>query len=164
MKRNILITLGLVFIILLSTNANAKDKTEEQWKYDIECAGIGNEGTCLVKVWSYSKKGRITVEQAKKNAVHGVLFKGFSGSRGCTAQKPLIKDPATQYDKRDYFKSFFNKDHSYLKYAAIVSETPEVVKVSKKEYKVGYIISVSKDLLRKDLESAQIIKSLGAGF
>ena len=38
------------------------------------------------------------------------------------------------------------------------------VKVGKNEYKVGVVISVSKDLLRKDLEAAGIIKGLGAGF
>jgi GTP-sensing pleiotropic transcriptional regulator CodY len=33
-----------------------------------------------------------------------------------------------------------------------------------KEYKVGVIVSVNVSALRKDLEAAGIIKSLGAGF
>ena len=33
-----------------------------------------------------------------------------------------------------------------------------------KEYKVGVVVSVSKDELRKDLEAAGIIKSLNSGF
>jgi GTP-sensing pleiotropic transcriptional regulator CodY len=33
-----------------------------------------------------------------------------------------------------------------------------------KEYKVGVTVSVSKDQLRKDLEAAGVIKSLGSGF
>lgn len=33
-----------------------------------------------------------------------------------------------------------------------------------KEYKVGIVISVMKDALRKDLESAGVIKGLSSGF
>lgn len=110
------------------------------------------------------KNGQIPVEQVKKNAIHGVLFKGFAGAKGCTAQKPLIKNNATQYDKADFFDLFFGKDAAYLKYATVAADTPEIIKVNKKEYKVGYVISVMKDQLRKDLEEAGIIKSLSSGF
>ena len=37
------------------------------------------------------------------------------------------------------------------------------VKVGK-EYKIGVLVSVSKDALRKDLEAAGIIKGLSSGF
>lgn len=59
---------------------------------------------------------------------------------------------------------FFGKDAAYLKYATVAADTPEIIKVNKKEYKVGYVISVMKDQLRKDLEEAGIIKSLSSGF
>ena len=36
--------------------------------------------------------------------------------------------------------------------------------MSKKEYKVETIVSVNESLLRKDLEKANIIKSLSSGF
>ena len=38
------------------------------------------------------------------------------------------------------------------------------IKISKKEYKIGVVVSVSVASLRKDLESAGIIKSLSSGF
>ena len=39
----------------------------------------------------------------------------------------------------------------------------EVVKVGK-TYKIGLVVSVSKDALRKALEKAGVVKALGAGF
>ena len=33
-----------------------------------------------------------------------------------------------------------------------------------KEYKIGVVVSINVNLLRKDLETAGIIKGLGAGF
>lgn len=160
----ILIIMFVASIYTATTTAKEQKKVTKEWKYDIECAGTGSEGTFMVKVWSYGKKANIPAEEAKKNAVHGVLFKGFAGAQGCTAQKAIVKDPATQNDKADFFDKFFDKENTYLKYASIISTTPEIIKVGKNEYKVGYVISISKDQLRKDLEAAGIIRSLSSGF
>ncbi|KUF39315.1 hypothetical protein AS361_01680 [Myroides marinus] len=166
MNKYLLVLLCAIFSISAHiTFASNPKKEAAQWKYDIECAGTGSEGTFLVKIWTYSNKGTIPNEEAKKNAVHGVLFRGFAANGvGCVSQRPLIKDASVQHEKVDYFNSFFGKESPYLKYATISSSVPEVVKISKKEYKVGYVVSVSKDLLRKDLEVAGIVKSLSAGF
>lgn len=136
----------------------------DEWRYDIECAGTGTEGSYLVTVWSYGKKPNMSTEEMKKNAIHGVLFRGFAGAQGCTAQKPIIKSPAVLQEKAEFFTLFFGKEGTYLKYATVVSATPEIVKIKKNEYKIGQVFSISKDLLRKDMEAAGIIKSLGAGF
>lgn len=166
MNRYLIVLLCAVFSISVHTVfASSPKKEAAQWKYDIECAGTGNEGTFLVKVWTYSNKGTIPNEEAKKNAVHGVLFRGFAANGvGCVSQRPLIKDASVQHEKADFFDSFFGKESPYLKYATISSSVPEVIKISKKEFKVGYVVTVSKDLLRKDLEVAGIVKSLSAGF
>ena len=144
------------------------DKATNQWKYEIECAGIGTDGTYLVKVWSYSKNGKIAITQAKKNAVHGVIFKGFSGGeRGCNAQKPLATNPNIESEKEEFFLSFFEEGGKYMKYVSESTDgnidASDRMKVGK-EYKIGVIVSVSKDALRKDLEAAGIIRSLSSGF
>ena len=166
MKTNLKIFIALlaVFFIVDATEAKGSKKGTEEWRYDIECAGIGSEGTYLVKVWSYGKKPKVSSEEMKKNAVHGVLFRGFSGEQGCTSQRPLIKSPAVLQEKAEFFDLFFGDQGTYLKYANVVSPTSETIKVNKNEYKVGVIISISKDLLRKDMEDAGIIKGLSSGF
>ncbi len=47
--------------------------------------------------------------------------------------------------------------------AASGDGVPEVLRVGK-EFKVGVVVSVMKDQLRKDLEAAGIIKGLSSGF
>jgi hypothetical protein len=49
-----------------------------------------------------------------------------------------------------------------MKYVT-TSGVPQTIKVGK-EYKVGMVVSVSKDQLRRDLEAAGIIKGLATGF
>ncbi|GHT37228.1 hypothetical protein AGMMS49574_29810 [Bacteroidia bacterium] len=139
---------------------------QDGWRYDIDCGGAGVSGTYLVKIHLYGKKSSVPADEFKKNAVHGVLFKGFSGNAvaGCTAQRAIIANPATYDDKQDFFKMFFaTKGGDYLKYASLISGTPEVMKIGK-EYKVSMVVSVAKDMLRSDLEKAGIIKGLGSGF
>lgn len=155
----------LVMISAFSTITAKTDKgSANAWKYDIECMENGSAGTYLIKVWSYDSKPNIPAEQMKRNAVHGVIFRGFSGRTGCTSQKPLAKSPTVEEEKADYFKTFFANGGAYLNYASIVSASPEIIKLNKKEYKVGVIVSISKDQLRKDLEAAGIIKGLTSGF
>ena len=38
------------------------------------------------------------------------------------------------------------------------------IKISRKEYKIGVIVSVNKKLLRDELEAAGIIRGLSSGF
>ena len=160
----------LVVLTAQGTMAQAKEKAEKatrEWRYEIECAGIGSDGSYLVKVWSYSKNPKVATAQAKKNAVHGVIFKGFAGGRGCNAQKPLASNPNIEMEKEEFFRPFFEDGGKYMKFVTESSDgnisAEDRMKVGK-EYKIGMIVSVQKDLLRKDLEDAGIIRGLTSGF
>jgi len=137
-------------------------KEPETLRYDIECAGNGTNGIYLVKVWVYGDANKITSDVIKKYAVHGVIFKGFTGN-GCTTQKPMAQSPTLEQDKADFFKAFFDTDKTYARYATLVEGSDERVKIGK-EYKIGAVVSVSKDMLRTDLEKAGIIRGLSSGF
>jgi len=115
-------------------------------------------------VWSYSQKPNIALEQCKKNAVHGIIFKGYTGTGGGTvSQNPLVKDAGVYTEKRDFFNSFFANGGQYMKYVSAVADGNEVRKVGK-EYKTSAVVTINKGLLRKALEDAGIIKSLTTGF
>ncbi|MCK9613688.1 MAG: hypothetical protein PHR81_06785 [Bacteroidales bacterium] len=168
-----ILTMTLLFVSFFSevTNAQARIKADidtYEWRYDIECFGIGTTGSYLIKVWTYSKNQNVALEQCKKNAVHGVIFKGFGGGgNGCTAQKPLASNPNVEQEKMDFFKNFFADGGKYMKYVGFAGDgavpVQDRLKVGK-EYKVGVVVSVQKDNLRKDLEAAGIIKGLSSGF
>ena len=169
----LVVAFALLLSAAITTKASAQaarkaDKDTKNWEYEIECAGVGTDGTYLVKVWSYSKKSNVALDQAKKNAVHGIVFKGFAGgAQGCTAQKPLASSPSIEQEKADFFDAFFADNGKYMKYVGSSGDNsvapPDRIKVGK-EYKVGVIVSVQKDALRKDLEAAGIVKGLSSGF
>lgn len=164
---------GSLIIILGSIqtlNAQARrkaDKDTDRWRYEIEVVGTGVQGTYLIKVWSYSKKPDVAIEQAKKNAVHGVIFRGFAGKQGITGQKALSSNVNLVEEKSDFFEPFFKDNGKYIKFVSLTADgavgAGDRIKIGK-EYKVGVIVSVRVADLRKDLEEAGIIKKLGAGF
>jgi hypothetical protein len=158
--RTKILTLALFCILAMVVHAKEPDNL----RYEIECAGKeAVQGSYLVKVWVYTKEKKITSEVLKRYAVHGVIFKGYAGKSGCVAQRPMAQSPALEQEKADFFKSFFNKDKTFAKYANEVSGSLERVKVGK-DYKYGMTVTVSKYLLRKDLEAAGIIRGLTEGF
>lgn len=166
MKKILLLVLSLAMTQLCLANKQKKaDAETEKFRYDIEYARPAGDGVCQVKVWSYSKKSRIAAEQCRKNAVHGIIFKSYSTGDGTTAsQRPLVKDPSVQREKAEYFEDFFSDGGPYRQFVSAVTDgSQEVVKVGK-QYKVGVVVTVSKDQLRKYLESEGIIRSLGSGF
>ena len=166
MKNVKFILLTVIILCAFSGYSQAKKKANketDQFRYEITCEGEGVAGTYLVKVWSFSKKPVVAAEQSKKNAVHGIIFKGYPGSgQKCQSQKPIASNPTVEQQHADFFKKFFANGGDYMKYVT-VSGISSSIKIGK-EYKVGVVVSVMKDQLRKDLESAGIIKGLSSGF
>lgn len=147
-------SLLVLTIVFLSFNLFS-----QEWHYEINCAGTGVQGTYLVEVTSYGKTVDAAMAQMKKNAVHGVLFKGISGK---CSQKPLAGKAEVENENKAFFDKFFSANGDYEKYVIDDQNTNmTVAKVGKREYKVTKVISVKKDMLRKDLEKAGIIKALG---
>lgn len=167
-KAGALVIIVLCFSIVANAQKNKKaNQDTENFRYEIQCVTVGAEGTYLLKVFTYSKNPNIAIEQAKKNAVHGVIFKGFSGAgAGCT-QKPLTNNPALEQEKETFFKDFFANGGKYMKFVNVAGDgsiAPEDRLKVGKEYKIGVIVSVLKDALRKDLEAAGVVRSLNSGF
>lgn len=164
----------IIIVLLFSLDSNAQSRAKKEadletnhWRYEIEVLRTGVTGTYLIEVWSYSKKPAIAIEQSKKNAIHGVIFKGFPGKPGIPGNSPLTDNPSLEDERADFFTPFFADGGKYLKFVTITNDAQiadgDVFKLGK-EYKIGVVVSVDVSGLRKDLESAGIIKSLSSGF
>lgn len=161
----------LVLMMCLPLVAGAGNRKEqkadaetEAWRYEIEYVSNSNSNDAIVKVWSYSKKPQVAAEQSKKNAVHAVIFKGIPAKDRYIGRKPLVsgaKDDA-------FFNGFFAEGGDYMRFVALTNSGAlgggDVLKTSKKEYKVGVTVTVMVDDLRKYLEEKGVVRKLGSGF
>lgn len=165
MKKFLLLA-ALILATTLTGAAKKPTKSEQamqQFRYELECAGNGVQGTYLVRVWTYDKKQKDAQAACARNAVHGVIFKGFAGGDGCIGQKALVPTPGAEMEHEDFFRLFFSDKGEYRKYVSVVAGSELCEKVGR-EYRAGAIVSIQKDELRKALEAAGIIKGLNYGF
>lgn len=150
------LTMGLISHLVAKSNNDLR--------YDIEMAEVGEPGTLVVKVWCYNKKPQISEDIAKMNAVKGVLFKGVSDSGRMKGRKALVEDGYENH--QDYFDDFF-KEGKYARYSRVALnnyvEQNSLIKVGKL-YKIGKIVVISYNDLRKQLETDKVIKGLDDGF
>lgn len=147
--------LFLFLALMVSTISFAKS-AHSNYEYDIVGVAIAKDGYYLVEVSAMvDKKKDATLDVAKKCAIHGCLFKGFAVDR--LSQKPIMPSPATEQEHQDFFTRLL--DEQYEAYTNC-SHPIQIIKIGKR-YKVKAIIVVAKDNLRKDLEAAGILRSLG---
>lgn len=169
--------LSIVFVLILLTGQafgqrRAKKQADEDtknWRYEIQCLSVASEGSYIVKIYSYSKNKNVAIEQSKKNAIHAVIFRGIPQNEiGCVAQPSLARHPNLEEKNRDYFERFFSEEGDYKKFVTLTTDGAiapgDRLRVGKREYKIGIIVSVDIASLRKELETAGIIKGLASGF
>ena len=168
MKRILLLLLVCLPLLASGQNRRIRMANEETaaWRYELESISVGNmPGTIVVKVWSYSKKPNVAAEQAKKNAVHGAVFKGIPARDRVPGKQPLVTDENAQ---ADFFDSFFADGGDYMRFVTLTNTGDlgggDVLKISNKEYKVGVLVMLNYNQLRSALEEKGIVRALNSGF
>lgn len=168
--KGFLITTCVIIIassVLFSCASLRADRDTHTFRYEIEPVSTGAQGTYMIKVWTYSKSPQVAINQAKKNAVHGVIFKGFAGKDRVQGQRPLARSSNLENEREDFFKPFFQRGGDYMRYVNVTGDgsvrAEDRLRVGD-EYKIGVVVSVNVAQLRRDLEEAGVIESLGSGF
>jgi hypothetical protein len=174
MKYRKLMIVSLLAIFVLSfigMKASGADKTPPPLgNYDVEPVKDGGAGdTYLLKVWSYTKNlKRDNIEtMAMKNAVHALIFKGFTGNTQVPSVQALTRNkPNVETTHKEFFDSFFATGGKYRDFATVVSDgiaAEDRIKMSG-GYKVAQIVSVKYRALRDYLIEAGIIEGIGGGL
>lgn len=161
--------LFLFTLTLAFTSASAKDDTPS---YDYELSLVkenvaSTAGFKVFKVWSYGKKKEtLTNEIGMRNAIHGILFKGLAAAdAGSQGNLPALV-PDGYESHREYFDLFFNSGE-FKQFIQLTSkgaqQAGDAVKVGK-QYKVGLLVQVNVNALRKRLEKDGIVESAKSIF
>lgn len=166
MKKASLLILAFISYFILPNDILLAQTFNGEPNYQLECISTSNDGNYIVKVWVMTSNAKKANELAKKYAVHGIIFRGLTANKGCSAEKPLVDSPSVEKEKSDFFKTFFESKGKYLDFVSGTNDAktePEIVK-NKSGTKIGIIVTVAKEQLRKTLVHEGIIKSLNSGF
>lgn len=118
MKRVVLIaTLSLAF-----SGMQAQIGNSARVEFETQCLGVEEDGSQTVRAWGFGKKKKDAVEQAMKNAVRDVLFKGIKeGMDGCNL-RPMITEVNASERHAAYFNKFFADGGKYKSFVSLKDE------------------------------------------
>ena len=166
MRKIILILFSFIIALPVFSQAQRKaNRDTEHWRYEIQPAvGQAPHGCALVRVWTYSKSANVATKQAGKNAVHGIIFTGYAPSmdgQRIAGRNPLIENRAVEEANEAYFDAFFDDNGPFQRYVTYVGNgVPDQVMKVGKEYKIGILVTVMVDELRKRLEQDGILTKM----
>ena len=152
--------IGLFVASSFIFSCNPQKKIAGNYEHKTECLGVEGDGSQTVKAWGMGKNRADAIEQARKNAVKDVLFKGVSYGKPCCEVKPLVLEVNAQQKYEDYFNVFFqdsgmyrnfvtNKDESFWSKEKLGAGT---------EVSMGVIMRVLRVDLKKKLLQDNILK------
>lgn len=152
------------FLLLVSVSSCRKDTVISSqgafYSFETECLGTELDGSQTVRAWGAGSNKADAVEQARKNALRDVIFKGVTaGSSGCSS-RPLILEVNAQEKYEFYFNKFFADGGEYEKYATSEDEnkTSRIKAKNSTQTNYGVVVRVKRAELRQHLIDDNIIK------
>jgi len=140
-----------------------KNSNTGKISFDSECMGAELDGSQTLKAWGTGRNYSDACEQAKKNAVRDVLFKGIKNGYGDCNSIPVIMSQSAKFDYEDYFNSFFADGGKFSQFVNTKDER-NLKKLKREKIKNGdqrthaVVVRVLRSELKKQLISDGIIK------
>jgi len=134
--------------------------------YQTECYSVSEDATYIIDVTLESKSILKDLSKIKINGIDAVLFRGITGNK-CVTQKPLLSQNKSELNNNKFINDIYKKRSSSSdKYITKIEQLGinPILGVSKKTYQHKYRLTVNKDLLRKDLINAGLLKELNSIF
>ena len=156
MKNIIKISFYFTFLFLLS--CYPKNQISGYYSFETECIGVELDGSQTLKAWGRGKNKKDAVEQAKKNAVRDVLFKGIRKGRSECELRPLLVEVNANEKYQKYFNAFFADGGHYVNFISNKDRSPKGRHVAGSEVVYGVTVRVLRSELKKQLLKDEILK------
>ena len=153
MKRPITTIFGamLVSTITLTGCKTAATSVTPYLSDIVECMGVELDGSQTLRVSGTGRNKADAIEQAKKNAVREVIFKGIrQGKQGCN-MRPIVNEVNAEERYEEYFNIFFADGGEYRKYISMADERNNSRDKTQAKTFVKYTITVR--VLRSELKA-----------
>lgn len=137
------------FILFALTSCNTT-KSTAYMTYETHCLGMEHDGSQTLLAWGEGKNKSDAEEQAKKNAVRDVIFKGISAGKSDCTKPPLLNTPNAEQKYEEYFNTFFADGGEYRNYISMGDQKRK--SGDKEHYQYGEKRSVTVRVLRSELK------------
>ena len=123
--------------------------TSSYYTYKTECLGVELDGSQTLRAWGTGKNKKDAIEQAKKNAIHDILFQGIHDGQSKCSVKPLLTEVNAADKYEDYFNAFFQDKGSYQTFVSGEENgrTTRIQEAIKNQLKYGIVVFRTKKTL-----------------
>ena len=127
--------------------------------FQTECMRVELDGSQTLRAFGKGKNKKEAIEQAKKNAVRDVIFKGINaGSSECN-KRPLVNEVNAIEKHSYYFNLFFKDKGEYASYVKLdEKKTSRIKSKSSSQENWGVVVTVDREGLKSKLINDKIIK------
>ena len=170
MKTTTLLFTLIVMLVFLGCASKRERQIlySSSYNYEIQPAGVGQDGTKAVKVWGYGRSPEDAVKAAKRNAIAAIIFQGIPAGPGVGRTPAIVTEHNAEEKYAGYFDEFFKTGGRYLSFIALSTDGPpsgqDRLRIERNYYKVGVNVQIMHDNLRRELENAGIARRLDHGF
>jgi hypothetical protein len=159
----------LLILITLVSSCNPQRKIAENYSTEIECLGTEMDGSVTVKAFGKGRNRKDAIDQAKKNAVNEIIFKGLRSGKDECGSAPLLSIPNARTKYEDYFNAFFTDGGGYTEFASDEDERTGLKLIKgRNDYSIrpftrenvthNIVLRIEKSKLKQKLRSDKIIK------
>jgi hypothetical protein len=158
----VFITSAFIVCLFSAGQCYAQRNIAGNYSFQSECVGVEMDGSQTLKAWGFGRNRGDALEQAKKNAVRDVLFRGIRNGKTECNVKPVVFDMNAQEKYEDYFNSFFADGGEYKKFINQKDE-PFLQKLKKDKKKgdngveIGVVVRVLRAQIKQKMISDNII-------
>ncbi len=155
----------LFILILMNHFIFCQESTSAYINLKSECLGTELDGSMTLKAWGNGRNNSDAVEQAKKNAVYEVLFKGISNGQSSCSKSPLLIDMEAEKKHEEYFATFLSDDGPYKEFVSLKDEQiKHKIKREKKKTDVSVTKSVIVRINRLALKKKLVADNIMANY
>lgn len=123
------------------------------------CMGVEHDGSQTLRAWGKGSNRADAIEQAKKNAVYDVIFRGITGEGECQ-QRALVTEVNARTRYAAYFDPFFSDGGEYLHFVKEENsgEKSRIEASGTSQVNYGVVVTVNRPALRQQLVADGILR------
>ncbi len=151
----------MAFVLLLSGCRGSQKVSDAMsyYRFDTTCIAVNPSGSLTLRAWGGGPDRNQSVQEAMKNAVYDVIFKGVKGGGQSYATQALVTEVNARERYADYFDRFFADGGEYKKFVRETStqDKSRIEAKSKGRQNYGLTVTVDRSALKEQLRNDGII-------
>ena len=149
-----------ILVIFISISCSAQRRTSSYYESSTTYLNAEADGSITVRAYGMGRNRQDAIEQAWKNAVHDIIFKGVNVPGNTFISKPILTEVNAEEKYALFFNGFFSDKGEFMQFVSSEDTKRGSTRQSKNKIqnKIDVTVRVMRPQLIQYLKDADIIK------